>query len=581
MMRFLLAALIFVGASLSLIFGISHRVNWDPTAELRLSLTLGKEVPFVYIDSEFLSSYGLNPSITARGFEGEMFLVSGRETDLESFLNETQYSSPRLRVDADPNPDTNQGADVYAITRNGADPAPAVQDLDIVQSQQSFADILQADLMVTAGIGYLIGSDGAAPAPSTITVSWPQEPQAPGGEGFLIGGAIGYLVSFYLVLGAILKKLRRRGSGKAHRGPKRPKPMSSRRATKQKIANPVPKRRGRRALSIALIPLTLLALSGCAAEYIDPSLTPTPIEVIDDPTSSLTESQLYRILADLDRVAKRADEERNRELLETRFAGPALKSRAAEYTLIQQASDATAVSPLLTSPVSLFLPARTNLFPRAAFVVTGDTETDQLQMLVLRQESARANYKLWYKINLLPGPEFPEVVASEIGAAPITLDNAFLKLPTDQLVVALGDVIDNGENSSYVSLFDPNNRFVLASNQAQIELRAGLEGAEVSFSHILADPEQIAFGTVNAGALVATFMTDLTTIRPTEDGEAIAVEGAEGALLGAAGSATGIQTSYGSMLLFYVPNAQSESRVRLLGATQVLLSVNRLEEVDE
>lgn len=580
-MRFLLAALIFVGASFSLIFGISHRVNWDPSAELRLSLTFGQSVPFIFIDSEFLSSYGMEPSLTARGFEGETYLVSGREADLQSFLSETQYSSPKLRVDADPNPDTNQGADVYAVTRNGTNPAPSVQDLDVFQSQKVFTELVQEDLIVTPGIGYLIGSDGAAAAPASITLSWPQEPQEPGGEGFLVGGGVGYLISFYLVLGAVLNRLRKRGPGRRHRGPKRPKPPSPRRAAKQNFSNPVPKRRGRRALSIALVPISLIALSGCAAEYVNPELTPTPIEVTDDPTSSLTQAQLYRILADLDSVVKRADEERNRELLETRVAGPALTSRAAEYTLIQQAAEQAELPPLLTSPISLFLPARTNLFPRAAFVVTGDTETEQLQMLVLRQESARENYKLWYNINLLPSPDFPEVAASEIGAAPITLDNAFLKLPTDQLVVALGDVIDNGANSSYVDLIDPNNRFVLASNQAQIELEQSLEGAEVSFSHALGDTEQIAFGTVNAGALVATFMTDLTTIRPTESGEAIAVEGAEGALLGAAGSATGIQTSYGSMLLFYVPNAQSESRVRLLGATQVLLSVNRLEEADE
>lgn len=580
-MRFLLAGLIFVGASLSLIFGISHRAGWDPASEVRLSLNLAQPVPYVYLDSEFLSSYGTEPTLTARGFEGEAVVVQGREADLEAFLDDSNYSKPALRVDSDPNPETNQGADLYAVTRSGESPAPAVFGLDIFYEQEVFEGAILKPISVEPGIGYLIGSSSSGVAASSLTFSWPQPPQDPGGEGFLIAGAAGYLLSLGLVVLELIAQSRRRGPGRRHRGPKLPKPTSPWRAVKSNAANNTPKLRGRRALSVAVVPLLALSLSGCVAEYVDPSLSPTPIEVSDDPTASLTQGQLEKILGDLEEVLAVADQERNRELLETRVAGPALISRAAEYTLLQRSAEVTEPSVIFTAPVSLFLPARTNLFPRTAFAVTGDAANEQLQMLVLLQESPRDNYKLWYNINLLPSPEFPEVAASDVGAAPITLDNAFLKIPTDQLVTALGDVIDNGNDSSYVSLIDPNNRFVLASNQAQQSLRESLETAEISFSHELGDPVQLALGTINAGALVATFMTDSTVIRPTETGEAIAVEGAEGALLGAEGSPTGIETSYGSMLLFYVPNAQSESRVRLLGATQVLLSVDRLEEQDD
>ena len=45
-----------------------------------------------------------------------------------------------------------------------------------------------------------------------------------------------------------------------------------------------------------------------------------------------------------------------------------------------------------------------------------------------------------------------------------------------------------------------------------------------------------------------------------------------GVQVGAGGSATGIETRYGAMLLFHMPAAGSESRVRLLGATQQLLT---------
>jgi hypothetical protein len=78
--------------------------------------------------------------------------------------------------------------------------------------------------------------------------------------------------------------------------------------------------------------------------------------------------------------------------------------------------------------------------------------------------------------------------------------------------------------------------------------------------------------TVDGGALVAIYMIDTYTAIPKQPGDAVAISGDEAILLGSGGSATGIETRYGAMLIFHVPAAGSESRVTLLGATQQLLT---------
>jgi hypothetical protein len=73
-------------------------------------------------------------------------------------------------------------------------------------------------------------------------------------------------------------------------------------------------------------------------------------------------------------------------------------------------------------------------------------------------------------------------------------------------------------------------------------------------------------------------MTDTSIIKPTTRGSAVSVTQTEQKLLlNAPGSATGLKISYGNMLLFYVPISGSNEKIRLLGATQGILSVKALQ----
>jgi hypothetical protein len=84
--------------------------------------------------------------------------------------------------------------------------------------------------------------------------------------------------------------------------------------------------------------------------------------------------------------------------------------------------------------------------------------------------------------------------------------------------------------------------------------------------------------TVDGGALVGIYMVDTYRIIPKSRGDAVAISGDEAILLGSGGSASGIETRYGAMLLFYVPAAGSDERISLLAATQQLLTVEVVQD---
>jgi hypothetical protein len=210
-------------------------------------------------------------------------------------------------------------------------------------------------------------------------------------------------------------------------------------------------------------------------------------------------------------------------------------------------------------------------------VTEGDGAGELPQMLVLQQQSPREKYKLWYNIPLLPGSEIPAVASSEIGAIPVERDSLFLRISPIQLPNAFGDVIDQGEASEFYNLFNlEGDEYYEQISTSQKEQSERLRRAEITFTHQLGDENVISLSTSDSGALVAVLMTDNYLIRPTRDNAAVTVSGNELLLLGVEGSAEGVRTQYGGMLLFYVPASTNEGKITLLGATQSLLSIRAL-----
>jgi hypothetical protein len=341
-------------------------------------------------------------------------------------------------------------------------------------------------------------------------------------------------------------------------------------------------RKGRRSASnkIALVPISIglvLALGGCQSP-VTPISSSTPSEsattsVVDEIAPTLNEQQVSRILGSIQAVVAESDASGDSTLLQTRVGGPALLFREANYLLRTKSPDVLPLPPLNTSVVSITIVSKTEGWPRSLMVVTG-TGDELPQTLVIQQLSPREPYKLLYNMALLPGAEFPDVAGVSEGSIPVESDSLFLKLSPLDIAAAYGDLIDNGAASEFFGFFDTStDEFYEQIATTQKDQTESLEEATTQFTHSLGDDNVISLTTSDSGAIVALIMVDTWEIKPTNRNSAVTVTGDEQLLLGVEGSSRGIRTEYGNMLLFYVPLASSDQKIKLLGATQTLLSI--------
>jgi hypothetical protein len=570
-MRFLLAALLFILAISLLLLGLAQRTIWAPPDNFSVNLSVSGNEPYLVIPAEQLALMPGDPVIGGIG-DGEVFVAYGQEADVLAWVGQSLHSEAVTSDDG-----TAIGIRDVAGTTDLANPSGS--DLWISQSLGEG----YAELAIPAGgnNAVLIASDGFEPAPTRVRVAWPIESSTLVSDIFLSVG-FGFLtVAILLNLLALRKMLINRGPRrKLPRAPQGPKY----RPKKEKLNIP---KRGRRAArsKIALIPVGIVltfAVSGCSLEPIpiaSPSPSESPSETITETISPVVNiSQVRKILRELQQAVAEADQSGDSSLLESRVAGPALIFRQAHYLLMTKSPDLAPPPPISGSAISITLPAASKVWPRSFMIVTeGDGAGELPQMLVMQQASPRESYKLWYNIPLLPGSEIPEVAAPEVGATPVSADSLFLKISPNQLPTVFGEVIDDGAQSEFYNLFDlAEDEYYQQISSSQKDQIEKLKRAKISFSHKLGNPNVISLTTSDSGALVAVMMTDIYLIRPTGQNAAVTVSGDEQLLLGAEGSAKGVRTQYGGMLLFYVPAATSDAKVTLLGATQSLLSIRGL-----
>jgi hypothetical protein len=563
-MRFWIALIVFVTGLVSSAVGFNNQLENQPISVINASASLTKPASYVLIPNAVLSAYEGETSVFAIG-DAAVFMATGRESDIVAWLGDSAYVEMRLSVDK-----TKQIASLVEIERPGAGELDDPVGADIWKAEILSNGTALLPIEVNNEVAVLMASTGIEQAPRTLRVTWQlEEAEAPIAPITLIGLGI-------MLLGALLgihasfvygKKFRSRRNT---RGPRRPKPPKPKRAVSQAGNGPMTSRRALRGMKFVGVALSVGMLAGCVPDYQNPIISPKPLEQPGVLTATLDSSQLQRILKEISDVVAIADATLDRESLEVRVTGPALEVRRAAYALAAKSTDSIfAPTKILSGPVQLFLPGATDTWPRNTIVVTGESA---LQVLVLRQESARDDYKLYQYSDLLPNISFPEVPAEIVGANALKEDNKFLSMDPASLVEGLGNLLNRGSDSPWALLIDPDNQYVSDVSAVQLGLQDTLSNANLSFEHALSESQPVILANSEGGALVALYMIDTYTIIPKEPGDAVAITGDESILLGTGGSATGIETKYGAMLLFNVPASGSDERATLLGATQQLLS---------
>jgi hypothetical protein len=565
-MRFLIAATLFILSISLLLLGLAQRTIWAPPDVYSLNLVGQESQPYLIIPAETLALKPGEATISVSGPES-VFIAAGKDIDVAAWVGQTSHSIAETSQDA---------TSLSVVDKSGTNDFVSPVGSDLWVSEYS-GDSL-GELVIPEGqdLSVLVASDGLTPAPERVRVSWPTENSTTTSDIFLTVGLALLVVAILFNILALGKMIRNRGPRR-----KLPRAPQGPRYKPRNKGYDLP-RKGRRSASkkLALAPISIglvLALGGCQSPA-TPITTPSPSEsettsIVDAIAPALSEDQVKRILDSIQDVVAQADASGDSALLQSRVEGAATLFREANYLLRTKSPEVLPLPPISTSVISITIISKTEAWPRSLMVITG-TGDELPQALVIQQLSPREPYKLLYNMDLLPGVEFPDVAAASEGAIPVEVDSQFLKLPPLDIATAYGDLIDNGPSSQYFSLFDTSNDdFYEQIASTQKSQNESLEDATTQFTHSLGDRNVISLTTSDSGAIVALMMTDTWEIKPTTRNSAVTVSGNELLLLGVEGSTRGIRTEYGNMLLFYVPLASSNQKIRLLGATQSLLSI--------
>jgi hypothetical protein len=566
LMRFLTAAILFVMSMTLILVGVAQQTIWHPAAVQTHSIHIGAKTPIVVITHDALTQYAGTPTVSAES-DRQIFMAVGRSTDIGAWVGSTDHVTVTDRKGKE------HGLKGSSIAGKGFRASPSGSDL----WRTEVTSLQSGKLLVdpSQGAGVILASNGFEMAPRDITISWPIAFNDLPSKIFIGVGALLLLAAVVLNWWSWYKLRKERGPRR--RTPKAPQGPRTRRRKKAISVPSHGRRSARNTMAVVATGLVLSSLSGCSIAA--PKASPTASQAETKPAPPVvTEGQLRVIVERAAASINASDVKRDPKKPSERLAGPALAARVAHYKLQDATKFAPKLPPISTEKITFALPASETTWPRMVMAITSSGAKDELpQMLVLEQAGPRDQYKVWYDINMLPGVQTPEVASPLVGAIPVRADSLFLKISPKALPTAFGNLIDDGLSSLGAPMFNVSNdefyKQVAASQAAQ---KSSLKKAKLTVTHALGNDNVLSLATINSGALVAVYLTDTYVIKPKDRTQAVAVTGMEKKLLRAGGSATGIKSVYGTMLLFYVPAINSSDKIITLGATQHLISIKSL-----
>ncbi|THG31715.1 hypothetical protein [Naasia lichenicola] len=600
-MRFVFAIVAFVIAAGMIAYGIAQRTVLAPDDRVVAVAEFDSTTAFTVVDGSVLAANPGQQRLDLAG-TGPIFAAYARTADIQAWLGDTPYNevgydvqSGRLDTTVVTNTDTNTDTATDTATGEASTattPAPNPAGSDLWLEERTGESQLRWTVDLPSELSLIIASDGAAPAPSALRLSWPVVHSTPWAGPLIIGGGVLLIIGLILYVWGLVHMRRTRGP-RRKAPPKMPRLPQPPKYKPQNVLEPATTAKGRRsarrvgALAGGLI-LTTLALSGCSAVddlFADqpvPSPSPSSTDVpLDDALPvAVTVSQLDRIIDDVVAVSTDADANRNGDLLASRFAGPALEERLANYA--ERGADGAIAPPeaIAAGKIKVDLPEATDTWPRTVFAVVGTEDPAVAPVaLVLMQQTPRDKYLVNYAVKLQPGIEFPAVAPPTVGTASLPGDAKFFVTQPDQVGAQYADILLNGEASASFPLFqaDPDGLRTQVGVDYKNGQRAALPTtASIEYANGPGSGPVVTLATNEVGAIIATSIVETETVKPVETGATVSPTGAVKALSGLTSTEKGVVSTYGYQLLFFVPPAIDGGQVQLLGYAQALISAKEL-----
>jgi hypothetical protein len=497
----------------------------------------------------------------------------------------TAYVEPEAPEGEETTPPTDGGATEEPPAEPAAGRNPVGSDLWLDEFQQE--DLLIAPLQLPRTMSVIVASDGTAPAPSTLTITWPIANSTPWAGPLIVGGAILMAIGVFLYFLGI--RHARRSRGPRRKGlpllPTEPIDIAIEGQSKGVISSGSPTRREisrgvRSFIAIPAVAVSAMLFAGCSADAwpeLGGSATPTPSATVIVPEGqqqpAVTEAQAERILTRVSQTVAEADEKRDTALAATRLEGIVLQERTTNYRLRGAISEYEAPAAIPDKPLEIILPQAYDGWPRIFMAVVNSTGAKTATIMYLSQQDQWSDYKLTYIANLEANTTMPDLAPAYIGAPLVPPDLSFLLLPPNQVAAAYADVLNKGDNSEYAALFEAEgDQFRVSieadrANRVEEFNKTGAKTGKLTFASAAGAEEPLSLATLESGAIVAVNLYETDTVVPTNKDAVIRLTNNPTVkeLAGTSSSATGFTTTFSDQLFFYVPSQGSAEKIQLLG----------------
>jgi hypothetical protein len=558
---------------LTLLAGIGQKTVWAPAETVTATAPSdAKAAPLTVIDQKLRTLEGGTVTIKVKG-EGSFLLAAGRPDDVDAWVGKTAHntvtglSSDKKslqveRTDGEATAPSPAGSDLWVSTEN------ASGELDYTWTAPADGDW-----------SLLLASDGTKPAPSSISMTFPNDISTPWAVPLMVIGALLMLGGVALLVLKPKGRAPGQGGSAARLGSLFPRRAKAKAGTKTGTGSSA-----RLSMVVAASTAALIAGTGAAAQA---SKTPEPAATPETSSTAsasantsaadapvLLDAQFRRILEQVSSATDAGDAAKDAKKLATRVSGTELEVRTQNYKIRSRVASYDARMPVRATKLLTTVVTSKRAWPRSVLAVTQGEGNVVPQLLTLVQKSPRENYKLVGTSPLQPGTTFPSIARN--GTETVAPgDKSGLLYSGQEALAGLADRLSKSNSTFKDKLVEGESSPYIAdtlSYQADV-VKSGVNG-KFAFTHKVVPGSTVVFRTSDGGALVLGRLTFNFDGTPKAEGDKLSIGNDAAVLAGGKQTTTGMVLNFAESMAVYVPPTGSKDPMKLVAATRGLVGAS-------
>lgn len=586
------AALLVLLGLLTMLAGIGQLTFWAPSETVTASVPSDtKAAPLTVIDQKLIALHDGPVKIKIQG-EGNFIVATGRPDDVEAWVGETAHNT-LTGVSAD-----QKSLEVSSADGEATAPSPAGSDLWVSTEDASGELDYTWNPPADGEWSLLVAGDGTQPAPSSISMTFPNNATTPWAVPLIVLGII------IILVGAALPFIAKALSNRRHEGDddeprdggetttlpvQSPKDQSHtvQSPTVQSPAGDDARRRGAGtegptlritalAATLAAVMVGGTAIAAQATTTPEATSTSSAAATADGGTPVMLESQLQRILEQVASTVDAADAAKDAAKLAPRVDKMELQIRTQNYKIRSTVSAYEPRMPVRATKLQSSVISTKRDWPRTVFALTEGEGNVVPQVLTLVQLSPRENYKLWGSAPLQPGTNFPSFPVPRKGTEPVPAsDSTGLAYSGNEALEILSEMLTNPESANRSKLADGQSSPYIAGALAyQADTVKNGTSANFKFTHTPVTNQTVVLRTADGGALVVGRLDFAFEGTPKAAGDKLLLEDDSAVFAGGKETTTGMVLNFAESVAVYIPPAGSADPMKLVAATRGLVGAS-------